>query len=294
MEKIVVVVFDDESKAHHGIRALRRLDTEGSISIHAGALIRKDDRGTTVVPDPELEYFPIRTLEGTMLGGVIGLLAGPGGFAAGSGLGAMAGLIGDMAVATMGDDLVSEVSKRLQPGKCAVLLDVAEDWITPVDTELEPYSGIIFRRAKVDIEDDLTAKRIEVDQREMDNLEKEWVQTREDRKAELHARMEELRNRTRRQAEHLKERRERIRGENETKMNALRQKVSTVDAEKKQRVQARIDELSRGDREFLNRIDRAVAALQKADLEFTERVESGIARGLRKGAEHLEGKKRSG
>lgn len=35
MEKMLVVVFDDESKAYEGSHALKQLDAEGSITIHA-------------------------------------------------------------------------------------------------------------------------------------------------------------------------------------------------------------------------------------------------------------------
>jgi len=293
MEKLMVIIFNDETNAHHGIRALKKLDTEGSIAIHAGALIRKDEGGPVILPDSDMEDFPIRTLGGSMLGGVIGLLAGPAGFAAGTGLGAIAGLAADMAVATVDDDLVYEVSKELQPGKSAVILDVTEDWVTPVDTDLEPYTNTIFRRAKVDVEDDLTARRIEENQKEMETLEKEWSQAREDRKEKIHARMEDLKKRMQRQADHLKQRRKQIQEDNEAKIKSLQKKASTASSEMKNRIQSRMDELKRGDQEFLDRIDRSVAALQKADMEFQERVESRIAQGLRKAAEHIEPKKKA-
>ena len=35
MEKMLAVVFDSESKAYQGSRALAQLDAEGSIAIHA-------------------------------------------------------------------------------------------------------------------------------------------------------------------------------------------------------------------------------------------------------------------
>ncbi len=36
MEKMLVVVFDSESKAYEGTNALSQLDREGSITVHAG------------------------------------------------------------------------------------------------------------------------------------------------------------------------------------------------------------------------------------------------------------------
>jgi uncharacterized membrane protein len=291
MEKILVAVFDDEAKAHQGIRALRKLDAEGNIDIHAGALIRKDEGGVSVVPSSELEAFPVGTLSGSLLGGVIGLLGGPAGAVAGMGIGAIGGLAGDLAMATLDDDMVYEVSRRLQTGKCAVILDVTEDWITPIDIDLEQYSSAIYRRSRVDVEDELTAKRIETDEREMEALEREWRQAHENRKAKIHARMEEIKNRIRRQKDRFKQHREQVRAEHTARRDVLGKKISTASAEMKKKIETRMDEVHQEDLELLGQLDRSIASLQKADQDFTERVENGIARGLHKAAEHFERKK---
>jgi hypothetical protein len=39
MDKMLVVVFDDESKAYDGIKALRELDAEASLALYAAAVI---------------------------------------------------------------------------------------------------------------------------------------------------------------------------------------------------------------------------------------------------------------
>jgi len=49
MERMLVVVFEDEKKTYEGSRALAALDSEGSISVYAEAIIRKNDDGTVTV-----------------------------------------------------------------------------------------------------------------------------------------------------------------------------------------------------------------------------------------------------
>ena len=49
MEKMLVVVFDSESKAYDGTNALAQLDRDGSITVHAGIVIKKNAEGKTVV-----------------------------------------------------------------------------------------------------------------------------------------------------------------------------------------------------------------------------------------------------
>src|SRR5271165_5378944 len=98
MEKMLVVVFDDESKAYKASHALNQLDTEGSITIHAESVIKKNADGTVAVKHSEGD-FPIRAAGGTAIGSLIGLLEGPIGLAVGATAGALAGSLGDLNMA---------------------------------------------------------------------------------------------------------------------------------------------------------------------------------------------------
>ena len=46
MDRMLVVVFDTESKAYEGKRALLDLDSDGSIVIYASAVVAKNADGT--------------------------------------------------------------------------------------------------------------------------------------------------------------------------------------------------------------------------------------------------------
>ena len=81
------------------------------------------------------EEFPIRTLEGTAVGALIGLLGGPIGLAVGAVAGTFAGGVWDMSRAGVNADFLDEVSAKLTPGKWAIVSEISEDWITPVDTQ---------------------------------------------------------------------------------------------------------------------------------------------------------------
>ena len=62
MERMLVVVFENELKAYDGSRALADLESEGSISIHAKAVIKKNDDGTVTVKQ-EVMIFQSKQLE---------------------------------------------------------------------------------------------------------------------------------------------------------------------------------------------------------------------------------------
>jgi uncharacterized membrane protein len=116
MERMLVVVFDNELKAYDGYRALAELDSEGSISVHAQAVIKKDDDGKVTVKQKG-EDFPIRTVGGTAIGALIGLLGGPIGLSIGALAGTFAGSVLDMNRAGV---KAAKAASRLRP--CRVLV----------------------------------------------------------------------------------------------------------------------------------------------------------------------------
>src|SRR5208283_5317871 len=124
MERMLVVIFNDEPKTYEGSHALKQLDAEGSITIHAEAVIAKNADGTVTVKQSE-DDFPIRTVGGTAIGSLIGLLEGPVGLGVGAAAGFLAGSIGDLHMAGVDAEYLDEVAAKLTPGKYAVIADVS-------------------------------------------------------------------------------------------------------------------------------------------------------------------------
>jgi len=191
MEKMIVVVFDSEPKAYEGSRALAQLDAEGSIAIHAESVIKKNDDGTVTVKHVDGD-FPVRTVGGTAIGSLVGLLGGPIGFGVGAAAGALAGSIGDLHVAGVGAEFLDQVTAALAPGKCAVLADISEEWVTPIDARMEQLGGVVFRTPRKSFEDEQRAKEVAVLRAEIDELKAEHARSRADRKAKIQALIDKL------------------------------------------------------------------------------------------------------
>ena len=111
MQKMLVVVFDDETKAYQGSSALKDLDSDGSISVHALAVAKKNPDGSLTTKDIDDDY-PITTLEGTAIGALIGVLGGPVGLALGASSGLLAGSILDLDRADVNADYVDQVTTK--------------------------------------------------------------------------------------------------------------------------------------------------------------------------------------
>lgn len=244
MERMLVVVFDEEKKAYEGSRALNELDREGSISIHAQSVICKGADGKLSVTQADGD-FPIRTLTGTALGSLIGLLGGPVGFGIGAAAGYFAGLIGDIHVAGVDGEFLDDVSKALNPGKYAVVADVSEEWVTPVDAQMEKLGGAVFRTMRSAIEEDQTARQEAALRAEIAALKAEHIKAIAERKVRLQARLEHLENKLKAQVQRKQQQREELKREMDVKVHALQQRAAKAQGEARAALEARAAELRR-------------------------------------------------
>ena len=95
MNKMLIAVFETETKAYEGLSALKGLHKNGDITLYAAAVINKDQNGQIKVKE-SADQGPIGTGVGLLTGSLIGLLGGPVGLAIGAFTGSMAGLIYDV------------------------------------------------------------------------------------------------------------------------------------------------------------------------------------------------------
>ena len=184
MDRMLVVVFDNEVKAYEGKKALLQLNDEGSISVYAYAVLAKHADGTATVKQGD-DSGPLGTLVGTSLGSLIGLLGGPVGLAIGAAAGLAAGSAADLNNARIGDDFIDDVSKQLLPNRVAVVAEIEEDWITPVDTRMEAIGGIVFRRALSDVRKTVDDEEVAGMKADFAQMKAEHAKAHADHKAKL-------------------------------------------------------------------------------------------------------------
>ena len=244
MEKMLVVVFDTETKAYEGLRALNQLDSEGSITIHAEAVIGKNNDGAVAVKQGDGD-FPVRTVSGTAIGSLIGLLGGPAGFAVGTLAGTMAGSFADLFVAGVNSDFLTEVSSTLIPGKYAIVADVSEEWVTPVDTRMEALNGFVFRTARNSFEEAQRARDVAEFRAEIDQLKAEHARVKAEHKAKLQAKIDALNTRLQAKLQQARQRSEQIKSETEAKVKALQKKAVKAQGDAKAVIDARVTEIKK-------------------------------------------------
>ena len=236
MENMLVVVFENELKAYDGSRAIADLESEGRISIHAQAIIKKNDDGTITIKQKG-DDFPIRTVGGTAIGSLIGLLGGPIGLALGTVAGTVAGSIGDMNRAGVNTDFLKEASAKLTPGKWALVSDVSEDWITtPLDIKMEGLGGTVFRASRENVEHEKCAKDVASIKADIAQLKAEQTKSRANQKVKLQLRIDNLNEKLRTKLEAAKLRSIEQKKETKAKIEALEKKAANAKGEAKQKL----------------------------------------------------------
>jgi uncharacterized membrane protein len=191
MERMLVVVLDNEKKAFEGGSALKQLEREGNLTIYGRAVIVKHADGTVSIKQVD-EQGPLGSLAGTAVGGLIGLLGGPVGAAIGAGSGLALGALYDVDNARIGEDFLDDVSKSLTPNKVAVVAEVEEEWTTPVDTRMEALGGTVLRRALWEVEKTVNDEEIAAMKADLKQLKAEISQAHADRKAKLQKKIDQL------------------------------------------------------------------------------------------------------
>jgi len=242
MNKMLVVVFNDETKAYEGVKALKELHDEASLTLYATAVIARDANGEVIVKEAA-DKGPIGTAVGLLTGSLIGLLGGPVGLVVGAYGGAIGGLTYDLVQLGISSDFLDEISQKLTPGKVAIVAEIDEEWVTPLDTRMEMLGGIVERRARWDVIDAQIDREIAADKAEFAQLKAEHQKAVGDAKAKLEAKVDAVHNRLEVSRNRLHQKMENLKQEGEAKVNSMQKQTAKTTAETKAKLEKRIEEI---------------------------------------------------
>ena len=245
MERLLAIVFDNEANAYEGLRALNQLDDEGSITAYAAQVIQKTPDGK--ISEKQTQgNFPLQTSKGFLIGSLLGLLGGPVGLGIGAITGTAAGEIGDLNIAGLNADFINEVSLALAPGKFALVADVNEEWVTPVDTRMENLGGSVFRTARSEFEAEQRSREVAELKSEMADLKAEHAQARAEDKARLKSRLDKLNDKLQNRLERARQRSAQMKAEADAKVQALQKQAAKARGDAKARIDSSIAQMREG------------------------------------------------
>jgi uncharacterized membrane protein len=229
MQRMLVVVFENESKACEGVKVLRQLDLDGSITVHAHAVVVKNSDGPVIARERDDEG-PYGLLVGTLLGALIGVLGGSAGVGVGGTVGLVAGGAADLHNAIVGEDFIDAVTRVLLPNRAAVVAEIEEESTDPIDSCMQALGGTVFRRALSEVKHTIDDKHIAAIRADLAQMKAEHAQARAERKARRQEKINQLESRLHAQLQKSKERREAAEREERAKANAAaKSKAAEID-----------------------------------------------------------------
>lgn len=191
MTKFIFVSFPDEAKAYEGTRALQALHAEGSLTLYGMSVVEKGQDGKLTV-QRESDSSPLGIAVGSVVGGLVGLLGGPIGLALGAGGGALLGRLNDLANLGVSRQFIDSVPADLLPGNLALIAEVSEEWVTPLNERMKALSGIVHRTGRAAVEDELSQKEMAAAKLELTHLNEEYAHAKAEAKAQLKLRIDEV------------------------------------------------------------------------------------------------------
>jgi uncharacterized membrane protein len=239
MNKLLVSVFDTELAANSGLNALRNLHAAGDITLFATAVLTRDAAGVVSVKQSP-DSGPIGTATGLAVGSLVGLLGGPVGVAIGALTGTVAGAVRDFWAAGVGLDFIEEATQRLQPGKVALVAEIEEEWVIPVDSALEAVGGQVLRRTRTEVEETQFDHDIAAFQSEIKELESEASHAGGEAKTKLQAKLATAKVSLDSAVNRAQQRMESLKQEADAKAGALKLQLSQAKSDVNTRIEDRM------------------------------------------------------
>lgn len=168
MKNIVVVTFDEPSRALEGLTELERLDDAEAVKLRAAAVVERRPDGTWRMADETEHPTFAGTITGGLIGSLLGALTGPLGLLLGGTAGLLAGELVDVTEDEASDIILEAMIARIPAGTTALVADVDEPVTDTVDAVMDKLGGQVTRwpRAEVEAELEAAAEATEAGRRE--------------------------------------------------------------------------------------------------------------------------------
>ena len=261
MDKMVVIVFDGEPAAYAGSRALKELHWEGSITLYSSSVITRESNSRIQLRQVVNLGQPGSVL-GTATCALVGALADEPGASTGTALGLLAP---NLTSAGVSEEFLRDVARSLRPSKSAVVAEIEEDWITPLDSLMDMLGGIVFRRVRAEVGDAQLEREAIVLHAETRHLRDELLHVVGPAKIKLQAKADEARARLERARDQAQRRIDAIMLEADAKVRSLQAQAASAADYAKANIERRIADIQA---EYQTRSRRLGRAWQ---LDFVDR-----------------------
>ncbi len=239
MNKVLTASFQTEADAYKGLTALKELDAKGDITLYGAVVLVSDASGTVSVKE-NLDQGPVGTALGAMAGALVGLLGGPIGVILGTGVGGASGFLFDTGQWFVSGDFVNQVRTQLTPGKAAILAEVDEDWMTPVDSALGQLGAVISRQPRAEFVADQMTRDSDAFDQDIKKLKEQIAQANAEDRASMQHDLDTLRKQRDAARAKAEANLQQAEYEADARVRALQDQIKHANAQNKANIEGRI------------------------------------------------------
>jgi uncharacterized membrane protein len=145
-DNVVVVTFDESSKAYEAWSIIKGCAAEGRIGLEEAVVVERNADGELNMVERTDNAELAGTGTGSVLGMLVGVLGGPLGVLVGWGAGAIMGGAWDLRRIEASGEGIAMLSRAIPPGSNAVIASVHEPAVEVLDVEMEKLGGTLTRR----------------------------------------------------------------------------------------------------------------------------------------------------
>jgi uncharacterized membrane protein len=253
MSTFAVMVFEDEKKAYDGLHALQKLHAEGSLTAWGTEVVQRAADGRILIVKSD-DAGPLGTGLGALTGGLVGVF----------------GL-------DVSEEFLTTVERDLAPGKFAVIAEISEEWVIPLDSRMEELGAKVVREDRLAFAEDALEKRVNAGKARLAQLKAEHAQRKAERSKEragtkaeammqklLTEEIEDERRKLENIAEKSEQRLDSAKQELAAKIEALRAQASGANPEVRNRIEQRIADVRNEFAEREQKLERARELTQQA------------------------------
>ena len=186
-DNVIVVQFDEPSKAYQALSELNRAGREGRVDVKSAVLLERGQDGKVKTPEGSDNAAGFYLASGGLLGILVGALGGPVGVLLGGSIGTMAGGAGELARVDDQDVALQTIAERIQPGSPALVAEVTEPAEEVIDGTMAALGGKVTRRPASDVYAEVVATEDADFQQGVDELKARIGEHRADRKEKWEA-----------------------------------------------------------------------------------------------------------
>ena len=189
---VVVVSFDEDSKAYEALTSLKELDSQRQLELQAAAVVVRDNDGKVIIKEEVGESFGVGIATGGLIGLLIGIIGGPLGVLLGGATGLMAGSLFDLDEEFDTRSALSQISHSVKVGHTALVAEVSEPSPEVLDSDMARLSGKVLRHPVHEVEAEIAAAEEAQHAAAKDARKRLHKERHEQHQEEVDAKIEEL------------------------------------------------------------------------------------------------------